>query len=182
MPRRTPPSRWLRSSPLARLPRYRSPRAGDQRHAKMFTDKEELAAFWCEWKDFVNTLRVPVPEPVPEPVPVPVPVPKPAHAPEPLPEPAPVVRHIVPAPKPASAPGSLSHHVALLVAEAAVKRRDTCPMGILPLTDFSVLLVPACGHVCGPEARPLVKCMLCAGPLVWTEIQASELELGPDSK
>jgi hypothetical protein len=72
-----------------------------------------------------------------------------------------IVRHIT---KP------LSAFVAKQLADHQIQQNAECPIEMEPLTSYKSLLVPICGHICGPSAKGQQKCPVCREETQWTEV------------
>lgn len=71
------------------------------------------------------------------------------------------------------APQPPSTFLAKLAADSALRTDNKCPIGLEPLASYPIVLVPLCGHVCGPDAASLDKCPVCRTPTAWTEVATS---------
>jgi hypothetical protein len=72
-----------------------------------------------------------------------------------------IVRHIT---KP------LSAFVAKQLADHQIQQNAECPIEMEPLASYKSLLVPTCGHICGPSAKGQIKCPVCREETQWTEV------------
>ena len=66
----------------------------------------------------------------------------------------------------------LSAFVAKQVAENQIRLGGECPIEMEALATFDKVLVPTCGHVCGPSAKGQTKCPVCRETVAWTEVKA----------
>lgn len=72
-------------------------------------------------------------------------------------------------PQPQQQP-ALTTYAATLMIEAAIRRGDTCPVTLAPLTSVA-LLVPPCGHILSEAARPTNNmCPVCRAPATYTPV------------
>lgn len=62
----------------------------------------------------------------------------------------------------------LCQYVAQIVAKHHLLRKEMCPIDLEFLTSYSTLLVPICGHVCGPNAEGQTRCPTCREPTDWS--------------
>lgn len=82
-----------------------------------------------------------------------------------------VVPQVTVAPKePQPQQPALTTYAATLMIEAAIRRGDTCPVTLAPLTSVA-LLVPPCGHILSEAARPTNNmCPVCRAPAMYTPV------------
>jgi hypothetical protein len=60
--------------------------------------------------------------------------------------------------------------LAPLAVSALLKDGAECPIRLEPLSSYSTVYVPECGHVCGPDAISLKKCPVCRVTCTWTSV------------
>lgn len=65
--------------------------------------------------------------------------------------------------------------LAPLAVKAILQENENaeCPISLEPLQSFPHVLVPECGHVCGPDAVALKKCPVCRAPCTWVSVATS---------
>jgi hypothetical protein len=60
---------------------------------------------------------------------------------------------------------------ASMIARALIQEGKECPISMDALSSFPTILIPPCGHGCGPTAKQLEKCPVCREPCAWTEVE-----------